>query len=246
MNFFGPGTTPRDPNYRWKYTPEKVEQLYNKKWKNDFPELEFDFTGPIPMVRCGTCASVGRNERLGGWTPVDLNKPVRQFKRHFGLSGDGDITGSYHATSVNCLAAQSSFRIQRDENVDRWQQFMVNAEKQKSKAERDMERKAITLLKILEFVVENDFSIAAFNDLRAHLGDMIQFLNENHLPEAELTLLLEDIDAVRDQIMELARKYKIAEVRSIFNSLFKISTLVCILRRIWTRSHKMLSKFLAV
>ena len=51
---------------RYRYSKEKIEELYESKWKDKYSELEFDFSGDWPKVRCKVCADVGRDKRRGG------------------------------------------------------------------------------------------------------------------------------------------------------------------------------------
>ena len=51
---------------RYGYSKEKIEELYESKWKDKYSEFEFDFSGDWPKVRCKVCADVGRDKRRGG------------------------------------------------------------------------------------------------------------------------------------------------------------------------------------
>ena len=51
---------------RYRYSKEKIKESYESKWKDKYPELEFDFSVDWPKFRCKVCADVGRNKQRGG------------------------------------------------------------------------------------------------------------------------------------------------------------------------------------
>ena len=210
LEFYPIGKVPSSAKY--VYDAAKIEKAWKKSWETKYPDFEMRFDGEVPQLRCKTCAefSDSKNSGIAVWTDINLNNPSRQFQRHLGRTNEGNTHGYQHTCSLANYHADQIRQAQLLQNDERMSAVLDEMNMQQIRAHTSMEEQAETLLRIMEFVIENDFAISSFNDLREHLAQMITYFNSNHGSHGVLSNLLDLVDEYKQMIRELATKYKIS------------------------------------